>query len=128
VTPGEAGFSLVEVLISLVIFSVVVLGLAGLSFQVARRSTRATDQALIISVMLTHLDRAATVPYDSLYLLPGCDSSFSGQAQITTCTTVTPISQRVSRVRIVVNTNVPTGRPDTVLIDRGKVRRPVPLR
>lgn len=123
-----AGFSLVEVLISLVIFSVVVLGLAGLSYQVARRSTRATDQALIISVLLTHLDRATTVPYDSLYLLSACDSSMSGLSQITTCTTVTPTSPRISSVRIVVRTDVPTGRPDTVTFDRGKVRRPVPLR
>ncbi len=110
------------------IFSVVVLGLAGLSFQVARRSTRATDQALITSVMLSHLDRATTVPYDSLYLLAACDSSISGQASIITCTTVTPVSARVSSVQIVVQTNVPGGRPDTVTFDRGKIRRPVPLR
>ena len=115
-------------LISLVIFSVVVLGLAGLSYQVARRSTRATDQALITSVLLSHLDRATTVPYDSLYLLAMCDSSFSGQARIITCTTVTPLSPRVSTVQIVVQTNVPGGRPDTVTFARGKVRRPVPLR
>jgi len=111
-----------------VIFSVVVLGLAGLSFQVARRSTRATDQALITSVMLTHLDRATTIPYDSLYLLPGCDSSYSGQAQIIACTTVSATSPRISRVQIVVSTNVPTGRPDTLTFDRGKIRLPVPLR
>ena len=110
------------------IFSVVVLGLAGLSYQVARRSTRATDQALIISVLLTHLDRATTVPYDSLYLLSACDSTTSGLSQITTCTTVTQTSPRISSVQIVVRTNVPTGRPDTVTFDRGKVRRPVPLR
>lgn len=112
----------------MVIFSVVVLGLAGLSFQVAKRSTRATDQALITSVMLSKLDRATTIPYDSLYLLPGCDSTASGQARIIACTTVTATSARVSSVQIVVHTNVPTGRPDTVTFDRGKVRRPVPLR
>jgi len=116
------------VLISLVIFSIVVLGLAGLSFQVAKRSTRATDQALITSVMLTHLDRATTVPYDSLYLLPACDSTASGQTMVYSCTTVTATSPRISSVQIVVRTNVPGGRPDTVTFDRGKVRRPVPLR
>jgi len=112
----------------MVIFSVVVLGLAGLSLAVAKRSTRATDQALIISVMMSHLDRATTIPYDSLYLLSACDSSTSGQARITACTTVTPTSPRISSVRIIVSTNVPTGRPDTVTFDRGKIRRPVPLR
>lgn len=115
-------------LISLVIFSMVVLGLAGLSFQVAKRSTRATDQALVTSVMLSHLDRATTIAYDSLYLLPACDTSTSGLAIITACTTVTVTSPRISSVRIVVQTNVPAGRPDTVTFDRGKVRRPVPLR
>jgi Tfp pilus assembly protein PilV len=116
------------VLISLVIFSVVVLGLAGLSFQVARRSTRATDQALITSVMLTHLDRATTVPYDSLSLLAACDTSVSGQARIIACTSVTVTSPRISSVQIVVSTNVPTGRPDTLIFDRGRTRQPVPLR
>ena len=115
-------------LISLVIFSAVVMGLAGLSFQVARRSTRATDQALITSVMLTHLDQATTIAYDSLYLLAACDTSISGQARIIACTTVTATSPRISSVQIVVRTNVPTGRPDTVTFDRGKIRRPVPLR
>lgn len=125
---GAAGFSLVEVLISLVIFSIVVLGLAGLSFQVAKHSTRATDQALITSVMLSHLDRATSINYDSLFMLVGCDSASSGQSRITTCTTVTQTSPRISSVQIVVRTNVPTGRPDTIIFDRGKVRRPVPLR
>ena len=36
-------------MISVVIFSAVILSLAGLSFQVARRSVRSTDQALIIA-------------------------------------------------------------------------------
>ena len=55
---------MVEVIISLVIFSAVILGLAGLAFQVAKRSTRATDQALLMSVLLAKVDKVATVPFD----------------------------------------------------------------
>jgi prepilin-type N-terminal cleavage/methylation domain-containing protein len=122
------GFSLIEVLISVVIFSAVILGLAGLSFQVARRSVRATDQALVISSMLSHLDRATTIPYDSLSALVACDTTTSGQAKVIGCTTVTASGARTSDVKIVVRTTVPGGRPDTIAFTRGKSRSPIPLR
>jgi prepilin-type N-terminal cleavage/methylation domain-containing protein len=122
------GFSLIEVLISVVIFSAVILGLAGLSFQVAKRSVRATDQALVISSMLSHLDRATTIPYDSLSALPGCDTTTSGNARVIGCTTTTVAGARTTDVKIVVRTTVPGGRPDTVTFTRGKSRSPIPLR
>ena len=127
-TPAIAGFSMIEILISLVIFSAVILGLAGLSFQVARRSTRATDQTLIMAMLQDKVGLASTVPYDSLSLLAGCDTTASGAVRVIACITVTPSSVRVSNVRVVVGTTVPGGRPDTILLIRGKPRRPIPLK
>jgi Tfp pilus assembly protein PilV len=115
-------------MISVVIFSAVILSLAGLSFQVARKSTRATDQAMVMSVMLARLDRATTIAYDSLSTIPPCDTTVSGNAKTIACTTVTATSGWTSDVRIVVHTTVPAARPDTIVFERGKVRRPIPLR
>jgi prepilin-type N-terminal cleavage/methylation domain-containing protein len=122
------GFSLIEVLISVVIFSTVILGLAGLAFQIARHSTRATDQALVLSALVGRVDRASSVPFDSLPSLARCDTTVSGAVQIRGCTSVTPISPRVVSITVIVSTSVPGGRADTVVFQRSRVRNPLPLR
>lgn len=123
-----AGFSLIEIIMSVVIFSAVILGLAGLAFHVARRSTRATDQALMMSIMLSRVDRASTIEYDSLLTIAGCDTTQSGVVSLIGCTTVTDVTPRLRTVRIVAWTTVAGGRPDTITFQRGKERRPVPLK
>lgn len=125
---GAAGFSLIEILISVVIFSAVILGLAGLSFQIAKRSTRAMDQALIMSTMQSRIDRFTGVAVDSLPALQGCDSTSSGRVTITTCMDVTQTSLVMSKVRIIVQTSLPGAEPDTITFARGRVRSGVPLR
>jgi prepilin-type N-terminal cleavage/methylation domain-containing protein len=127
-TRASAGFSLVEVLLTIVIFSVVIMSLAGLALQVAHRSTRATDQALSMSVLLAKVDKATTVAYDSLPTLAGCDSVLSAHVWIRGCTAVDSVSNVLRRVRIVVRTSLPGARPDTVAFERGRVRYPIPLK
>jgi prepilin-type N-terminal cleavage/methylation domain-containing protein len=122
------GFSLVEILLTIVIFSVVILSLAGLAFQIARRTTRATDQALSMAVLLAKVDQASTTTFDSLDLVVGCDSTVSGLIRIRGCTTVDSITNVRRRVRIIVSTSLPGTRPDTITFQRGRVRYPIPLR
>jgi prepilin-type N-terminal cleavage/methylation domain-containing protein len=128
VTPADAGFSLIEVIISVVIFSAVILGLAGLAFHVARRSTRATHQAHVMSGLQGRVDRAASVPFDSLPALVGCDTTASGAVRIYGCTTIVSSTPRLADLAIVVTTNVPGNRPDTIRLTRSKVRTPIPIR
>ncbi len=123
-----AGFSLVEVLLTIVIFSIVIMSLAGLAFQVARRSTRATDQALSMSVLLAKVDQASTIAYDSLPLIAACDSTASGKVWIRGCTSLDSITNVRKQVRVVVSTSLPGSRPDTIAFERGRVRYPIPLK
>ena len=125
---SAAGFTLVEIMMAVVIFSVVILSLVGLSFRVAKYSTRATDQALGMSSMLARVDRAAGVPFDSLSNLVGCDTALSGVYRVYGCTAVTVLSPRLDSVQIIVTSTLPGARPDTINLQRGKERRPVPLR
>jgi prepilin-type N-terminal cleavage/methylation domain-containing protein len=122
------GFTLVEIMMAVVIFSIVILSLVGLSFQVAKNSTRATDQALGMAALLANVDRAATTAFDSLPNLVGCDTTASGLYRVTGCTTVTPLSPRLDSIQIIVTSTLPGARPDTINMQRGKERRPVPLR
>lgn len=112
----------------MVIFSAVILSLAGLAFQIARRSTRATDQTLSMAVLLARVDRASTVNYDSLRTIARCDTTASGVVRIYGCITVDSLSNVRRRVRIIVRTTILGSRPDTITFERGRVRYPIPLK
>lgn len=110
------------------IFSAVILGLAGLSLSVARRTTRSTDQALVMAALVSRVDRTATVAFDSLPSLVGCDSVVSGTVRVTTCVQDSVITSRLHSLRVIVRTSIPGSVPDTITFQRGKERIPVPLR
>ena len=112
----------------MVIFSAVILGLVGFSFQIARNSARATDQALQMAAQLSAADRAATVPYDSLRRLLTADTIRSGGMRVFVRYVVDSIDAVRKNVRIITSTSVPGSRSDTLLIQRGRVRLPIPLR
>ena len=122
------GFTLVEIMMAVVIFSMVILSLVGLSFRIAKSSTRATDQALGMAALLSRVDKAATVPFDSLPNLVGCDTTASGLYRVIGCTSVTSTSPRLDSIQIIISTTLASSRPDTINLQRGKERRPVPLR
>lgn len=122
------GFTLVEIMMAVVIFSLVILSLVGLSFRVAKYGTRAADQTLGMATLLAKVDRAATTVFDSLPGLTGCDTTVSGLYKVLGCTTVTALSPRLDSIQIVVKSTLPGARPDTINMQRGKERRPVPLR
>jgi len=74
----------------------------------------------------SRVDLAAAMRFDSLSLIVGCDTTTTGTVRIIGCTTVTDVSARLKDVRIIVSTNVPGGRPDTIDMRRGKPSRPIP--
>lgn len=105
-----------------------ILSLAGLAFQIARRSTRATDQALIMGRLLSKVDVATQVPFDSLSLLVGCDTTLNNTIKVIGCYTVTSVSPRTSTVTVVVKTSVPGTRIDTITLQRSRYKVAIPLR
>lgn len=122
------GFSLVEVIIAIVIFSAVILSLAGLAFQIARRGTRATDHALSMAAMKAAADKVAAVPYDSLAQILRADTMVSGAARIIVTYRVDSLSATTKNVTIVATSSVAGSKPDTLVISRGRFRYPIPLR
>jgi len=112
---------------AVVIFSVVILSLVGLSFRVAKSGTRATDQALSMGILLAQVDLATATAFDSLFNLVGCDTTASGGVKVIGCTAVTSVSTRLDSVQIIVNTTLPSARPDTIWLERAKWRF-VPMR
>jgi Tfp pilus assembly protein PilV len=115
-------------MVAIVIFSVVILSLVGLSFQVAKHSTRSTDQALSMAVLLAKLDQASTAVYDSLAVGTKCDTTLSGLYKVIGCSKIDSVTARVKTDSIKVWTTL--ARTDTVrlVLQRAKAYRPVPLR
>jgi prepilin-type N-terminal cleavage/methylation domain-containing protein len=122
------GFTLIEIMIALVIFSAVILALVGLSFSVAQRSTRATDQALAMAALLSKVAQANSTTFDSLGNIAGCDTSVTGLFKVVGCTNVGVVSAHLDSVQIIVETTLPGARPDTLSMLRSSGQRPVPLR
>lgn len=114
-------------MIAVVIFSGVIMVLVGLSFQVAKRTTESTDQALIMSVMQERLDAFTVAAYDSLAGMAGCDTTQIGNARVYACVTVTTATPRTSTVAIAVHTSVPGTDTTSITFERGRLRRPIPL-
>jgi hypothetical protein len=106
----------------------VILALCGLAFQVAKKSTKATDQALVMSVLLSKVDKSAMIPFDSLGVVAGCDTTISGTVKVIGCITVVALTARLDSVRVTVQTTVPATRPETVFMRRTKAPLAVPLR
>lgn len=115
-------------IITITVFSVIVLGLAGLAFQIARRSTRATDEALKMAAQLSAVDKAATTPYDSLALLLRADTTLNRGIQVVVRYEVDSLSVTRKDVRCITTTSVAGSRPDTIVVPRGRIRYPIPLR
>jgi len=115
-------------MVAVVIFSVVILSLVGLSFQVAKHSTRSTDQALSMAVLLGKVDQAATASFDSLKVGTFCDTTVSGLYRVIGCSSVDSLSLRLKTDSIKVWTTLAGTDTVRMVLQRGKERRPVPLR
>ncbi len=110
------------------IFSAVILALAGLSLQIADRTVKATDQALVMAMQLAGTDRATAVDYDSLATMLTPDTITSGQVRVVVRYVVDSLSTTFKNVYVITSTNVPGATPDTLTIARSRVRYPIPLK
>lgn len=81
-----------------------------------------------MAALVSRVDRAATIAFDSIPTIVGCDSTLSGSMRVITCVQDSVVTSRLRSLRVVVRTTVPGSSPDTITFQRGKERIPVPLR
>lgn len=126
---GEAGASLIEIVMALGILAVVLIALGGLMFQVARH----TQKSAAVAHRSAAAGNAATwiqgLPWDSLGTAVGCTTDTTGPMTYTQCVANSDLSTNLKRVTVVISpTGVMVALPDTVVIDRNKPRPASPLR
>jgi prepilin-type N-terminal cleavage/methylation domain-containing protein len=110
------GFSLVEVMVSMVLLGVILVALAGLTFQTAQRSVQLSDASARQALLLQEVNRLSAIPYAAINAQAGCDSVFSGNHRFQRCVQVAQISA-TRRVTIVLR-SPKLDRPDSVVFTR----------
>ncbi len=118
-TRQAAGFTLVEILVSITILSVGILALGTLMARGARSAGAASALALQTSVLGAEAARYDAIPFTALAAGTTCDTVTTGQLPRIRCGTITNINAKLRRVSIVVR---PTGNPllsaDSVVFER----------
>ena len=124
---GRGGFSLVEVVMSLVLLSIVLVALVGLTFTTAQRSALLADSNARQALLLQEVNRMTVVPFDNLPGQVGCDSLFSGPHSVHRCVSVTELSATSRRVTVVMRSPRQPARPDSVSFIRARAAVSNPL-
>lgn len=119
---NRKGVAVLEILVGMVVLSIGLLGVAGMTGIAARRATGLATQSNRDGIVLQELNKLAALPYDSLSARVGCTTSTSGTLTYTRCITVTDITDGIGykRVRLIVSPSTSYARPDTVYVNRAK--------
>ena len=126
---SRRGFSIVEVLVALVVFSIGMLGVAGTLLKSATSATliatqtgRSTTEALQLSLL-------SAVPYDSLSNLSGCTTVSTAPFRHTRCISLTSINggTGATQIRLIITPSNARLRADTMYLVRSKGATSNPL-
>ena len=124
---NRKGVAVLEIMVGMVILSIGLLGVAGMTVTAARRASGLSTQSSRDGITLQELNKLATLPYDSLSARVGCTTSSSGTLTYTRCISVTDITNGTGykRVRLIVSPSTSWAKPDTVFLNRSN--GPVPV-
>ena len=126
--PMAGGFVLVEVIVAVTLLMIVLPALAGLTFQVARRSLRAETQTHRTAVVSELIGRLSVLPLASLVSV-ACVENNDPPFPHEWCVTVDDVALNEREVMVVVTSTLGDTRPDTVyLLRTGGVTNPFDTR
>jgi prepilin-type N-terminal cleavage/methylation domain-containing protein len=114
------GFTLVEIVVAMMILSVVMVTLAGLTFQTARRALTSQGLDQRQAALQQTANMLAAVPYDSLTNFIGC-TTVTVPFAYTQCVTMSTPGANIRQMSVIVTPAMgSTWAPDTVLINKAK--------
>ena len=123
----EGGFTLVEVLISLSVFSLGLVLLGSLLIRGARQATAASSVVYQTAALSAQVGRLGAMPFTTLAAGNVCDTTSARPLPRITCTTITDVNTKRKQIKVVVT---PTGNPmlsaDSTMFERSPVDDPSP--
>lgn len=123
--PGSSrrGFSLIEVIVSMVLLAICVSSLAALTHSISQSSIKVTGAAYRNGVLMHEVNRLIALPYDSVAVGSLSYAATSGPYPHTrTITVAEPVPAKVKSVKIVVTPTNPLFKPDTLKFTRTNAR------
>jgi prepilin-type N-terminal cleavage/methylation domain-containing protein len=125
---NRAGFTLIEVMVSMTMLSVASLALGTLLFRAARLATATSAASYQTATLAGTAGRFDALPFDSLSAGTSCVTVTAQPFPHTQCTTVNNVSAKVKTIMIIVTPSGTTlTHPDTTLITRTKAVPSNPL-
>jgi prepilin-type N-terminal cleavage/methylation domain-containing protein len=116
---SNAGFTLIEIVVSLSLLSLVLMSLAGLSFTAARRATTVSNLTPLYHVATQQVNRVSVLPYDSLALGTTC-RTVTGSFAHTRCVQVDSLQVKVKQITLIITPANTKIKPDTEVFRRTK--------
>lgn len=116
-TGQREGFTIMEVIVSIVLVAIILTTLAGLTFATAQQAVFAGDATKREAASLAMLNRLATLPYEQLAGAAGCRTVGSANDSYTLCVTVSS-EGNAARVNVTTTPLQRLAKPTTVEIVR----------
>jgi prepilin-type N-terminal cleavage/methylation domain-containing protein len=123
-----AGFTLIEIMVTLTILSIGILILSGMLLRSSRSAESASAVAYQTAELAAELARLDAVPFDQLAAGTTCDTVTASQLPRIRCSTIAPISTKVKRVTVTVTATGSHAPPaQTVVLERSISGNGTPL-
>jgi len=117
------GVSLIEVMVSLVILSIALSALAGLSYEVAQRSFSSATETYSNGIASEQLGRLSVLSYDSIASRTGCVDVKHEFFPHERCVSMADVSAKMVEVTLIITPDVAFSKADTVQFNRSKPKR-----
>lgn len=115
----NAGFTLIEILVSLTILAVGILALGTLMARGAKSAHAASSVSFQTTIMGAEAARYDAIPFTQLAAGTNCVTVTGMPLPHTQCATVTNINPKLRRVTLIITpTNNTLVRPDTLIFER----------
>lgn len=116
------GFSLIEVIVSMVLLAIAVSSLATMMYSVSQSSMKVTGSAYRNGVLMHEINRLIALPYDSLPVGTRTYGATSGAYPHTRIVTIAEPTTALKTVRVIVTPTNPLYKPDTLKFTRTNAR------
>lgn len=114
-----AGFTLVEILVSITILAVGILALGTLMTRAARSAGAASALSFQTTILGAEAARLDAIPFTALAAGTTCDTVTALPLPRIRCATVTDVNPKLRRVRVMITPTDSTRlRPDSVVFER----------
>ena len=125
---ARSGFSVIEVMVTMVLVAIAMLNLAPVMMKVSRLSTQATTQTQASAALGGEVQRLEAQAFDSLAVGSSCTTFSSSGFPHTKCVTVTAVNSKTKLVMVIITPLSGNARPDTTVIQRSKGAGTNPLK